>query len=159
MSTIRALDLELLNDLFDMNGGYVLDFSDRTLGDFFRSELKVNIDEPRYAVNGGSKAKRLRYFVQSADNAIVVRLLESLWEYRETKRKRARREETVPDAEQELWGLVSRLGGKKPAHATAPTPAPPQPGPDKQRLIQLSKEWVDLSKLDPQPRGFASSVS
>jgi hypothetical protein len=30
-----------------MGGGYVLDFSDKTFGAFFREEFGVNIDEPR----------------------------------------------------------------------------------------------------------------
>lgn len=154
MSTLRALDLDLMNDLFEMHGGYVLDFTDRTFGDFFRSELRINIDDPRYAVDGTSKGKRLRHFVQTADNSTVVRLLTALWEYRETKRKRAKREETVPDAEQEFWTVVTKLGGKRPADAKPPAPQSPA-GPDKARLIELSGEWVELSKLDPQPRGFA----
>lgn len=153
MSTLRALDLDLLNDLFEMHGGYVLDFTDRTFGDFFRSELRIDIDNPRYAVNGGSKGKRFRYFVQTSDDAVVVHLLTALWEYRETKRRRAKREETVPDAEQEFWALIARLGGKRPANVQPPQPTPT--GPDRKRLAQLSQDWVELSKLSPQPRGFA----
>ena len=30
MPNIRALDMTLLDDIFEMGGGYVLDFSDRT---------------------------------------------------------------------------------------------------------------------------------
>lgn len=131
MSTLRALDLDLLNDLFEMHGGYVLDFSDRTFGDFFRSELRIDIDNPRYAVNGGSKGKRFRYFVQMSDDAVVVRLLTALWEYRETKRRRAKREETVPGAEQEFWELITRLGGKRPANVQPPQSTPA--GPDRKR--------------------------
>lgn len=50
----------------------MLDFSDTRFADFFASELKVNIDEPQYAVNGASKGKRLCYFLQNCDNATAV---------------------------------------------------------------------------------------
>jgi hypothetical protein len=53
----------------------VLDFSDPSFSEFFASELKVNIDDPKYAVNGGSKGKRLRYFLQTSDDATAVRAL------------------------------------------------------------------------------------
>lgn len=58
---IRTMDMPVLDKVFGMEGGYVLDFSNRTFADFFREELRVNIDEPRWALQGGSKAKRLRY--------------------------------------------------------------------------------------------------
>lgn len=35
MPNIRSLDMKLVDDLFDMDGGYVLDFSDRTMLSFF----------------------------------------------------------------------------------------------------------------------------
>ena len=47
----------------------MLDFSDPSFSDFFATELKVNIDDPKYAVNRGSKGKRLRYFLQTSDDA------------------------------------------------------------------------------------------
>ncbi len=58
---IRAMDMPVLDKVFGMEGGYVLDFSNRTFAEFFREELRVDIDHPRWAVKGGSKAKRLRY--------------------------------------------------------------------------------------------------
>lgn len=41
--------MRLIDDLFGMGGGYVLDFSDRTFGAFFNDELNINIDDPRYS--------------------------------------------------------------------------------------------------------------
>uniref|UniRef100_UPI003F27F2E4 hypothetical protein n=1 Tax=Rhizobium sp. F40D2 TaxID=3453141 RepID=UPI003F27F2E4 len=73
-----------MDDLVDFirGQGFVLDFSDANFSDFFASELKINIDDPKYAVNGGSKGKRLRYFLQHCDDAIAVRTLSALWEHR-----------------------------------------------------------------------------
>ena len=84
ISTIRSLDLQLVDDLVDFvrGRGFVLDFSDASFADFFASELKVNIDDPKYAVKGGPKGKRLRYFLQSCDDAIAARTLCALWEHR-----------------------------------------------------------------------------
>lgn len=60
----------------------MLDFSDTIFADFFASEIKVNIDDPQYSANGGSKGKRLRYFLQTCDDATAVRVLVALWEHR-----------------------------------------------------------------------------
>ena len=35
----------VVDDLFDMHGGYVLNFSDRTFATFFAEELNIDIDE------------------------------------------------------------------------------------------------------------------
>ena len=51
--------MRLIDDLFGMGSGYVLDFSDKTFAAFFREEISVNIDEQRYSADGTSKAKRL----------------------------------------------------------------------------------------------------
>jgi hypothetical protein len=56
---IRTIDMRLIDDLFGMGSGYVLDFSDKTFAAFFREEISVNIDEQRYSADGTSKAKRL----------------------------------------------------------------------------------------------------
>ena len=38
---LRATELRLIDDLFDMGGGYVLDFSNQTFAEFFADELGV----------------------------------------------------------------------------------------------------------------------
>jgi hypothetical protein len=58
MSSLSSADLAVIDALVDFarGRGYVLDFSDRTFAAFFSSELGVDIDEPRFADMGGSKA-------------------------------------------------------------------------------------------------------
>ena len=63
----RAMDMPVLDKVFGMDGGYVLDFTDRTFAEFFRDELRMDIDDPRWALQGGSKAKRLYYFLRNAN--------------------------------------------------------------------------------------------
>jgi hypothetical protein len=75
MANLRSIDMLVVDDLFDMHGGYVLNFSDRTFATFFAEELNIDIDEPRYSAQGSSKAKRLRYFLQMVDKATAARTL------------------------------------------------------------------------------------
>jgi hypothetical protein len=153
--TIRTIDMRLLDDLFEMGGGYVLDFSDRTFAAFFAEELGINIDDRRYFVEGTSKAKRLRYFLKTTDKSTRIRLLTALWEYRETVRRRNRAEERFPDAEHDFWGLIERLGGKRPT-AKASAPAAPSLCKIDLSLSQpLRDRLVELSQIEPKARGFA----
>jgi hypothetical protein len=39
MTKVRSIDLLLLDDLFEMHQGYVLNFSDKTMSQFFAAEL------------------------------------------------------------------------------------------------------------------------
>ena len=57
MSNIRQIDMMFLNDIFEMNSGYVLNFSDRTFAQFFAAELNIDINDPVYAKTGNSKGK------------------------------------------------------------------------------------------------------
>jgi len=152
MANIRSIDMLLIDDLFEMGGGYVLNFSDRTFAQFFAEELNIDIDKPKYAENGGSKGKRLRHFLQTVDMPTAIRTLNALWEYREAIRQRADKEETIKNAHGRFLDLVVRLGGAKPA-ATPGTP--PAPAFNRVKLAELSKELTELSKLAPQPRGYA----
>ncbi|ATB43861.1 hypothetical protein CYFUS_009342 [Cystobacter fuscus] len=111
MANIRPIDLLLLDSIFDMNSGYVLNFSDRTMAQFFAEELNINIDDPAYRKEGTSKAKRLRYFLKTADAPTAVRTLNAPWEYREALRQQAQREETVANAHGRLLELINRIQG------------------------------------------------
>lgn len=87
MSNIRSIDMMFLDDIFDMGGGYVLNFSDRTFAQFFSEELNIDINDPVYARTGSSKGKRLRCFLQTVDKPTIVQTLKALWEYREALRQ------------------------------------------------------------------------
>jgi hypothetical protein len=49
MTNIRSIDMLSLDDLLEMRGGYVLNFSDRSFAAFFREELNLDIDDPKWA--------------------------------------------------------------------------------------------------------------
>lgn len=61
MARLNSIDRRLMEDLFGMRSGYVLDFTDASYAAFFR-EADIDINHPRVAVNGTSKAKRMRSF-------------------------------------------------------------------------------------------------
>ena len=69
---IRTMDMPILEEVFVMGDGFVFNFSNRTFADFFREELQVDIDHPRWEAQGGSKAKRLRYYLRQADRRTAL---------------------------------------------------------------------------------------
>lgn len=81
MSTLSTNEKQLLEKLFQMRGGYVLNFSDRTMHEYFRDEVGVNIYDDKYNYSSGSKANRMRGFWQVADDALVGKSVEKLLEY------------------------------------------------------------------------------
>jgi len=82
MSSLTAADMRFLNTALAMESGYCLNFSDRTFAEFFADVLRVNIDEERFYAEGGSKGKRMRYFLKSEPDNRVARLLRALWDFR-----------------------------------------------------------------------------
>lgn len=152
MPNIRAIDMMFLDDLFEMGGGYVLNFSNSTFSRFFADELNVDIDDPMYAEQGGSKGKRLRCFLQKVDVLTVIRTLKALWEYREAIRQRDGKPETVQNAQGRLLSLINRLEGKPDAQ---PAGQAPQPAFDRPKLIALRNDLIGFVQLTPQARGYA----
>lgn len=118
----------------------MLDFSDTSFADFFASELKVNIDDPKYAVNGGSKGKRLRYFLQSCDDATAVRTLAALWEHRSEYLARTGGKDPVVNAESRYQGLISRLSGR--ATPQASEPKANTGAVDKQTIVKIKADLL-----------------
>lgn len=153
MSNIRSLDMKLVDDLFDMSSGYVLDFSDRTMASFFAEELNVDIDDPAYREQGTSKAKRLRCYLNKVDLATSVKTLKALWDYREATRKDRGREEWVNNAEGRFLSLLNRMQGKP--DQAAKQGDPPRPAFDRPKIVLLKQKLIELSALEPQPRGYA----
>lgn len=144
-----------MDDLVDFvrGQGFVLDFSDKSFSDFFASELKVNIDDPKYAVNGGSKGKRLRYFLQHCDDATAVRTLAALWEHRSEYLARTASKDPIVNAETRYLGLINRLSGNH-----APPPAAPSSAAtaiDRNKIAKAKSDLLQITALAPQARGYA----
>ena len=75
MSTLGRAERLKVENLLEMSGGYVSDFSNRTFGDLFMEELGVDIDAEVFCVQGTSKANRLRTFLRSADDPMAGKAL------------------------------------------------------------------------------------
>lgn len=158
MSRLTETDMRSLAPIIEHpNGaGFVFDFSDRTFGQFFRDEVGVDIDNPRWEREGGSKGKRLRYFLRTADDAIALRALLALWRYRKTMLTDRDEQEPVHGARDRVVRMAKKLGWKEKARRPSPsTPTSGEPlplAPEKQR--ELIDRLLRLSALAPQPRGF-----
>lgn len=155
MPKIKALDMKFLDEVFKMEGGYVLDFSDRTMASFFSDELNIDIYDVRYAVNGTSKAKRLRCFLQTVDAQTAVRVLDALWTYRAALRTRSGEEEQVFNAHGRLLALTDLLQGKGAQPTSALFGQPPVPIYDHWTLQHLKADLLLVSTLAPHERGYA----
>jgi hypothetical protein len=154
MSNIRSIDMLLIDDIFEMHGGYVLNFSDRTFAQFFAEELNIDIDDPKYARNGTSKGKRLRCFLQTVDKPTVIRALNALWEYREITRQRADQPEKLKNPHGNLLTIIKRLSGAETGE-TLHQSAPAAVVHDKAKFRQFQSDLLSLTQLAPQARGYA----
>lgn len=85
MADLTTTDKQILEKLFQMGGGYVLNFSDRTMGEFFRDDIGINIYDDKYKYASGSKANYIRGFWMKADNIIVGNSILKLIKYIETE--------------------------------------------------------------------------
>ena len=147
------MDLTLVDDLVDFvrGRGYVLDFSDTTFADFFMSELNVDIDDPTYAQNGGSKGKRLRTFLQNADDPIAVRTLQALWDRRAQILLRLGQADPVRNAEGRFLSVVAKLDGQP----SAPSSQTPASAPNWHLIAGLRDELYRVRSLESHKRGYA----
>lgn len=153
---LRMMDIRLLDDVFAMGSGYVLDFSNSTFATFFKEELDVDIDNPKYAVEGTSKAKRLRYFLRVSPPEVSAKTISALWDYRERTRRRSGADEQFPAAANEVEALVCRLSVDQKTAAQGPAgDQSTEILPAADAMLRLQSELIALSDLDPQPRGYA----
>ena len=112
---LKRSDMRVIDDAFDMHGGYVLNFSDRTFAEYFEDHFRIHIDDNKYTINGASKAKRLRTFIELEEASLVSRILRGLWTYKESL-------PTIPnyvwgepqeekDVKTPLFDLIARIEG------------------------------------------------
>ena len=85
MANLTYKENFLIEKLFEMPTGYVMDFSNRTFEQFIYDSLRINIYDDKYNYASGSKANRLRAFLRDEPNYKVGQLLSALLEYWHTK--------------------------------------------------------------------------
>ena len=79
MSSLTDIEKRYFEKLLGMQGGYVLDYSNATFGEFFKRH-KVDINGQKYLTYGTSKAKKMRAFWEQEPDALVGKVLEELLE-------------------------------------------------------------------------------
>lgn len=155
MPKIKPLDMKLIDLLFEMEGGYVLDFSDRTMSQFFLGELEIDIDDPLFTADGTSKARRLRSFLTIADTPTCVRALKALWQHRQAALANQRKDEPVVNAEGRFLTLIQGLESGSSADVIKGDPFAAVRQVNVDQAAQLKRALLDIHKLAPQARGYA----
>lgn len=82
MSSLTKIEKRKLERLFEMGGGYVLDFSNRTFAEFVLDSTGLDIYSTQYEYASGSKANRLRAFWETESDRTVGKLLVELLAHR-----------------------------------------------------------------------------
>ncbi|ARW95413.1 restriction endonuclease [Enterobacter hormaechei] len=114
-------DIKNINQLFEdpHNAGYVLNFTNKSMREFFESELSIDIDNDIYRKDGDSKMKRLRCLLKQDDRETVLRVVTRLWEHRKTMP-----DNVITAQDDAVYGrLISKIQGADSLTAAGKTPA------------------------------------
>lgn len=107
MSDLTRVERMKLEKMFDMGGGYVMDFSNRTFSEFIYEETRIEIYEDKYLITGDSKAKRLRAFWDIESNYRVGKVTKSMLDLWKDKKVIYGRE--ISSVEQTLWDECEKI--------------------------------------------------
>lgn len=80
MADIKQSEKLIFENIFGLNSGYVLEFSNSTFQEFIYNLIQIDIYNSKYSLYGDSKAKRLRAFWQLESNKNVGLVLKELLE-------------------------------------------------------------------------------
>jgi hypothetical protein len=93
--------------------GYILDFSNRTIEEFFEDEFGIEFYDDAFAFNGASKKKRLEALLETVEYDMVSVVLRRLWEYRATLPEHYH--SATPEAEKinqdKFFAVLDKLSG------------------------------------------------
>ncbi|MFH1139672.1 MAG: hypothetical protein V1816_26650 [Pseudomonadota bacterium] len=139
MSSLKAIEKRVFENLFKMASGYVLDFSNNTFAEFFRETANIDIYGPKYDFNGDSKAKRLRAFWETAPDALVGKVLSGLLEVWQFDAERNGLTNDAPQYKQAAR-IVARLTGKQ-----------PDPAATEQEFLHRQYQNISIKNLPIDP--------
>ena len=129
--------------------GYILDFSNNTMAEFFTLEFDVDLYGNDYAKDGTSKASRPRSVLKQVDDVSAGRVLRRLMDYRSAMP--AQLQSTIrPLGEGQLLTLINRL-----EKGETPGGTPPKPIFNRRQYEQLRDELNALWDMEARPRGYA----
>lgn len=107
MSCILPIEKQILEDLFGMKSGYVLDFSNRTFKEYIFDTLGIDVYE-RYAEGNLSKAKIMRRLYQDLSDQQLATLLKAFLDYIEEFGH-----SNDANRMKKAWKIVERLSGER----------------------------------------------
>ena len=106
MSSLTFNEKQLFERLFEMDGGYLLDFSNSSLREFL-NDFQIDLGNEAYSIYGSSKAKRFRAFWEVEPDEVVAPVLEALLDNANTHR------EIVPRDNELAIRYIDRLKGNE----------------------------------------------
>jgi len=102
-----------------MEAGYVLDFSNNTIEEYFEDEFNIQFYDKKFVFKGESKAKILRAIWETHSGPVTAEILRKLWEYRSTLPTMYKKDN--PDDEDRIaanyFKVVQKLEGDAPVPA------------------------------------------
>ncbi len=148
MAQMTYIEKDYFERLFDMERGYVLDFTNYTYQRFVADTINIDVYKKYYNL---SKAKILRAIMDDCDNVTVGKLLLGLMQYMQAR-------ELVTDEKKEIFQKCTEIGyrliGKKVSAKTVDA------APESQKIEFDFKKYLnqlkDLADYhdNPQARGY-----
>jgi hypothetical protein len=113
MANLKSTDKLKLEKLFEMGGGYVLDFTNAKFQEFIHSVSGKDIYNDKYATYGDSKGKRFREFWQQENDQTVGKVIAEMIEHWKTSKLLANKDITKSDEllVAECEKIANRLAG------------------------------------------------
>lgn len=163
MSSLKMAERQVLEQHFGMASGYVLNFSDRTFGEFVLEAVGRKIHDAKYTAGGTSKANKLRTFWQLETDHLVGRLILALVDYDSmlnptqdaNARARAERCRQIATRLFAVGPLKEQEIGKDSGKPGSSTSAEAQSHVKRETLAGLRDRFLQISKLQPHDRGYA----
>ena len=110
MAELSRVERMKLEKMFDMYGGYVMDFSNQSFREFIYEETRIEIYDDKYCTYGDSKAKRLRSFWDIESNYRVGKVTKAMLDrWRDEKVIYGR---DISNTEQALWDECEKISRK-----------------------------------------------
>jgi hypothetical protein len=81
VADLTLIERRVLEKLFDMSAGYVLNLSNRAFQELIQEATSKDIYAEAYSSKGPSKANRLRCFFEGEPNEVVAKALKSLFDW------------------------------------------------------------------------------
>ncbi len=162
MSSFKMAERQILEQHLGMASGYVLNFSDRTFGEFVFEAVGRDIHNEKYKAGGTSKANKLRTFWKIESDDMVGKLILALVDYDATLNPtqdagaKARAEKCRHIATRIITGGPSLSPLKEHAKPlNASHLAETQSLVCIEILAALRSRFLQISNLSPQQRGYA----